>query len=253
MIDLLIALYPARWRQRYGEEFRAVLESRAIGPFDVADVLLGALDARLTPFRLPGTAGSTGGPGMLQRLGGYGAIVGGASWIVGSLGVLSEESGAFMAVLLLGTAGLLLALVGLSAFQARTQPALAWAAFAIPALGALIAIVGMAGILLAPESSRFLGLSAWEIMLVGLLGTLVGSVLFAGATYRTRVFSRAAAIAVAVTAVAFLGVVVINLSATDNSGGGLPIQLVIGTFGASWVWLGASALRGEPVPAAAPA
>ncbi len=48
MIGLLLAFYPAQWRQRYGEEFRAVLESRPLGPFDFADVLIGALDARLT-------------------------------------------------------------------------------------------------------------------------------------------------------------------------------------------------------------
>ena len=50
MIGLLLAVYPASWRRRYGEEFRAVLESRPLGPFDVADVLLGALDAA-TPVR----------------------------------------------------------------------------------------------------------------------------------------------------------------------------------------------------------
>jgi hypothetical protein len=47
MIALLIRLYPARWRARYGDEFAVVLEERPLGPFDVADVLLGALDAHL--------------------------------------------------------------------------------------------------------------------------------------------------------------------------------------------------------------
>ena len=47
MIGLLLRCYPARWRARYGEEFAELLAERPLGPFDVADVLLGALDARL--------------------------------------------------------------------------------------------------------------------------------------------------------------------------------------------------------------
>jgi len=43
--SLLVRLYPARWRARYGDEFELVLGDRPLGPFDVADVLLGALDA----------------------------------------------------------------------------------------------------------------------------------------------------------------------------------------------------------------
>ncbi|MHB8672344.1 MAG: hypothetical protein ACYDAK_01535 [Candidatus Limnocylindrales bacterium] len=47
MIGLLVRLYPARWRARYGHEFEALLDERRLGPFDVADVLLGAIDAHL--------------------------------------------------------------------------------------------------------------------------------------------------------------------------------------------------------------
>ena len=47
MRSLLIRLYPARWRARYGDEFEAILEERPLGPYDVADILLGALDAQL--------------------------------------------------------------------------------------------------------------------------------------------------------------------------------------------------------------
>ena len=44
---LLLRLYPS-WRARYGDEFAALLEERPLGPFDVADVVLGALDAHRT-------------------------------------------------------------------------------------------------------------------------------------------------------------------------------------------------------------
>ena len=51
MRSLLIRCYPARWRDRYGDEFEAILDERPLGPFDVADILLGALDARLRHAR----------------------------------------------------------------------------------------------------------------------------------------------------------------------------------------------------------
>jgi len=42
----LLALYPARWRARYGEEFQALLDEEALTPSLVLDVIRGALDAR---------------------------------------------------------------------------------------------------------------------------------------------------------------------------------------------------------------
>jgi hypothetical protein len=47
MINLLLRVYPSHWRTRYGEEFELLLTERPLGRFDVADVLLGALDAHL--------------------------------------------------------------------------------------------------------------------------------------------------------------------------------------------------------------
>jgi hypothetical protein len=45
----LLRLYPAPWRERYGEEFGAVLASQRVSPAMVLDVLAGAIDARLHP------------------------------------------------------------------------------------------------------------------------------------------------------------------------------------------------------------
>ncbi len=41
----LVRLYPRPWRERYGEEFDALLEECLHSPLDVLDILLGALDA----------------------------------------------------------------------------------------------------------------------------------------------------------------------------------------------------------------
>ncbi len=43
----LVRLYPHVWRERYGEEFEALLERCLHSPLDVLDILLGALDAHL--------------------------------------------------------------------------------------------------------------------------------------------------------------------------------------------------------------
>lgn len=45
---LLLRLYPAAWRARYGEEFTALLEDQPLTPRIALDTLLGALDAHLT-------------------------------------------------------------------------------------------------------------------------------------------------------------------------------------------------------------
>ena len=45
----LVRLYPQAWRERYEEEFVAMLEQRSISLLDVLDMVLGALEARLHP------------------------------------------------------------------------------------------------------------------------------------------------------------------------------------------------------------
>ncbi len=48
-MNWLLQLYPARWRDRYGEEFGAVLASQRASVGLVLDVLGGAIDAHLYP------------------------------------------------------------------------------------------------------------------------------------------------------------------------------------------------------------
>ena len=256
MIGLLVALYPARWRRRYGEEFRAVLESRPIGPFDVADILLGALDARLSPFRLAGTAPS-GGHVVLLRIGGFSAIFGGAAWFIGlaaSSGLAADEGGRpWLGVMVAGTLGLLVALVGLSAFQGHRQPRLAWVAFAIPAISTLASAIGAAGMMLLPEDGYLFGtLSPWGIWILGLLGLFAGSILFATATHRANVLSRRAATTLGSASTA---AVVLALISTDwGEPTAFALVLLVGTmasFAGSWMWLGVSALRRGPIRAVA--
>ena len=68
----LVRLYPQAWRERYGDEFAALLEERPPTRSDVLDTLRGALDAHLHPIvgqsepapwthRLPGLMALTAG------------------------------------------------------------------------------------------------------------------------------------------------------------------------------------------------
>jgi hypothetical protein len=255
MIGLLLQLYPVQWRRRYGEEFRAVLESRPLGPFDVADVLLGALDARSRALRLAGSPDKSGGTFTMLRLGGFGAIAGGALWAIGFIGANENQTSQelWFALGAIGSLGILLALVGLSAFQARRNSRLAWAAFVIPAAGTVISIVGMFGMAARLNDGGMLfGFDAWAIWVVGLLGLVIGSILFAIATVQTEVLSRTAAIALGATAVIFLVVASGNGGDGTNPRSWLNI-VAVGAFGASWVWLGLSALRRGPIRAVATA
>ena len=53
----LVALYPREWRNRYEDEYLALLAERPPDPRDRLDIVRGAIDARLHP-QVPGTAGT---------------------------------------------------------------------------------------------------------------------------------------------------------------------------------------------------
>jgi len=251
MIATLIRLYPARWRARYGDEFSAVLEERPLGPFDVADVLLGALDAHLHLRGMGAASQSAKGFGMSLRIGGYAAIAGGILWLLVLVGNALNNGGEsfspWLGYALVGAMLMtLVALIGLSAFQARHHPLLTWAAFAIPALGAVMGLFGFAAVAITEgsDSAVFAGLSPWMIGSIGLLTMVLGSSLFAVATWRARSLSRAASGLLAA------GAVLVVLALLGMSGGGspspiamVPVIAAIAAFPAGWIALGVSALR----------
>ena len=193
MRALLLRCYPARWRARYGDEFAAVLEERPLGPFDVADVLLGALDAHLHLRGLGAASEHRKGFAMSLRIGGYAAILGGVLWLLTLAGNAinngAETGSPFLGYAVVGaTVMTLVALIGLSAFQSRRHPMLTWAAFAIPAIGAVIGLLGYASVVLTGDSDAVMigGISPWMIGSLGLVTMVLGSSLFAMATWRAR-------------------------------------------------------------------
>ena len=243
MTKFLIRLYPARWRARYGDEFAAILEERLLGPFDVADILLGALDAQLR-LRKVGTDIAPGRSfSMSLRIGGIAAILGAALWAVAAFlgsGLFVDVDGSVPGILLVaGMLALLLALAGLSAFQARVHPILSWAALAVAAVGTIVCIAGIVGLAVLGDRPVIAGKSSWYVMIIGILGALSGSTLFAIATYRTAALSRGAALLLGVGSV---------LTIVAGLGGDriFPPQLLLATlicFVLGWFALGVQSIR----------
>ena len=249
MRRLLIRLYPAVWRQRYGDEFEALLEERPLGPFDVADIILGATDARLRLRGRRSVLTQTRGFTMSLRIGGIAAIVAGATWafvLVASTGLLpwitsEDDQGIQFAFFTVGSLALLVALIGLSAFQAREHPALIWAAFALPAVGTVVSLVGLMGMALLNDAPLVAGVSNWYLFSFGLIAAFIGSGLFAIACYRTGALSRRGSTLLAVGALFLLP----TLVTTENQWAPSFIMVIITVVGFSlgWIVLGVSAVR----------
>ena len=248
MIGLLLRFYPARWRARYGDEFAALLDERSLGPFDVADVLLGALDAHLHLRGLGAASEHAKGFAMSLRIGGFAAIAGGILWFSGLvLSSINQGGEALFALAFgVGTLALLIALIGLSAFQARRYPRLVWAAFVVPALGAVVSLIGMVGMATTGDLPFIGTWSGWSIWAIGVLALIVGSALFGIATVRARALSRPAAATLAISSIVvipiLLGVGVLD-GLLPAAAAPLGMALAALAFAGGWVGLGVSALR----------
>jgi len=260
--SLLIRCYPARWRDRYGDEFEAILDERPLGPFDVADILLAAIDAHLHLRGIDAASKRTRGFMMSLRIGGSAAILGGVLFLGGfvasSIDHPDEGASAWAAFLLAGTAALLLALIGLSSFQARRHPRLIWTAFAVPAIGTAVSCVGIVGMALVGDRPLVGDFSPWEIWIFGVFGTVLGSTLFAIATYQTRALSRRAAALLATGSIVLVGVMALGMTgivtAIVGEAGVITTLLLLAglvTFSTGWIALGWNALRLERPAAAA--
>lgn len=201
MRSLLIRCYPAQWRARYGDEFLSVLEEGPLGPYDIADILLGAFDARLRSRGLASARQQGRGLTMSLRVGGLAAIFGsgllGVAGLLGSDVVIRVDGGITQTVFIAGLAVLLVALTGLSAFQGRAYPARSWAAFGLAALG-------MAAIITAFLVRRWTTEDLWYVFMFGVFAALGGCLLFAITTYRTGVLSRTAALLIGIGSVVVL-------------------------------------------------
>jgi hypothetical protein len=241
MRSLLIRCYPARWRARYGDEFEALLRERPLGPFDVVDILLGALDAQL---RLRGHGIATEQARSLSvslRVGGIAAVVG-ASLIVIVIALTGGHTegaeNASTIALLVALAALLVALTGMSAFQARSNPWLVWTAFVVTAVGTVVIFIAGASDLAGA------GPRDWRDgpLPIGAVTAALGSAAFGIATYRGSVLSRKGALSLAIgPAVGFIGAIAVGQNLWEPG----MLLVLVGTvsFLAGWFTLGVAAIR----------
>ena len=175
------------------------------------------------------------------EIGGIAAIVGGALWAVGIL-LASEafvrlDRTAPATVLLIGTAAMLVGLAGLSAFQARTDPKLAWAAFLVPAAGMAMIVIGF---------SEVLNGISWEVFMVGTVTTWIGFILFAIVTYQTAVLSREAAalVGAGITVPVLIAAVATAIGIEVAGAGGIAILIIAAASTlVGWFALGIQAIR----------
>lgn len=247
----LVRLYPAAWRERYGDELGVLLEDRPPGPFDVVDLVLAAVDAHLH-LRGLGTSEHRKGYPMSLRLAGSSAILGGGLWIVFFAIVAVAYTGAHVIVgvnidalwlPIVLAAGLLqlVGLAGLSALEFRDQRRRVWFAFLAPAIGIGLVFLALARTLLTGDWDYNRGSVGVLLLYPGLLLVLLGSTAFAAVLRSSGGLRRQAAVAVAVgAAVTLLGL-----------GSALPpIGLAIGglAFGVGWIALGRDAIRRDRMP-----
>ena len=248
----IIRLYPKAWRERYGEEMDAVLDERAAGPYEVADLLLGALDAHLHLRGLGNRSESRKGITMSLRTAGIAAIIGGALWGLAMLWMLlaeltgqsDEQPLAFFAIIA-STAALLVGFAGLSAFQARTHPKAVWASFAMAAVGFVMVIAGWGGMMII-EGLYWVGM-------VGVLAIFAGSIAFGAVTSMTDGLSRAGGVLLVIgPAAQLLGFALVAMNGFNGPTPGSQLLLIVGGLGfaGGWLALGVDAVRRDRLPVA---
>ena len=238
MTRWLLRLYPARWRDRYGDEFAAVLGERTLGPFDVLDILLGAIDAQLHLRGVGALSDHRKGFPMSLRLGGAAAMAGGALWLVAMTWIFlfdSNVGGSAWVPLLLASVALLVGLAGLSAFQAREHPVLIWAAFSLPAIGALLTILGAA--MNAGNNEYW-----WALFILGVVATIVGSGLFALATWRSAALPRSGAALLGIASLISFAALFAQSALADGDEIITLFVVGIGAFALGWIVVGVQAI-----------
>ena len=187
---------------------------------------------------------------MSLRIGGIAAIVG-ASLIViviALTGGRTEGSESASIALLVALAALLVAVTGMSAFQARSNPWLVWTAFAVTAVGTVLIFV--AGV------SELAGAGArdWRDgpLTIGAVAAALGSAAFGIATYRGSGLSRRGALALVIGPVAgFIGAIAVGQDLWEL--GMLLVVVGIVCFLAGWFTLGVAAIRLDRTSALKPA
>ncbi len=229
----LVGLYPAAWRERYADEFLALLEDRPPRGIAIVDVLWGAVDAHLFPQAPEGRFR------MFTRIAGAAAFVAGLLLIIGAFWDGGPALSAFRVAAVYAL--ILVGLTGIHLRQVSVRPGLAWlgfgAAFIGWGVGATSIILATTGVL--PPSGGELGWVAGFALWVGSI--VLGATMLAIGAFPLTV-------GLAITIGAPLAMIGLAIGRADVSADVLDLVVRAGIilFGLGWSGAGLSLLTGQP-------
>lgn len=191
-MSALVRLYPSAWRARYGTEFEALLAERPPSARDRIDIVLGAVDARLSP-QVDSTR-VTRRAHMTDRLAGAAAMAGGLAWCVGYVagGVLHVGGDLFilfvaaLALMLLSLPGTYLVayartvVLGCLAFGISLAVLLSqlmpWGPVLLLPMVGVLGALGPGALALAAARARIGAGARWRLLLLTMPWPVIGSI-----------------------------------------------------------------------------
>lgn len=232
--DRLVRLYPRSWQRRYGPEFEALLEDRPPTAVQALDIVMGALDARISPQVVGSGPQKDGRYRMFARLAGLSAASAGVVLAAGFIVNIDPDWNPYrvLAFYLLGLPGL----VAIHLRQVAVRPGLAWLAFGAALVAAvysaLAVLIGILGV-------HVLGIGIGQIAILGGIAFWLSGALLGATILAIGVFSAAPALAITLGApLAMIGMFI-------GGSAGLTVQAALAEAGVllyalGWIWLGAS-------------
>lgn len=240
----LVSLYPSAWRERYEDEFLALLEDRPPRLKDVLDIVWGSIDAHFFA-QLP-----RGRPGMFMRFMGLTAILAGVALLLvfvplpvdlvveglGPLGPLTVAAYTLFYVLaFFGSIGIHLRLT-------RVRPNVAWPAFVAIVFGG---VVGSSSVTMSMWGG---GIPGSDFGLLQAIGLWVGSVVMGAAILAIGVIPRPVGVAFVIgSALAMIGPIAGEALSSSEILTGLSRSGVV-VYALGWIVAGVSLQSARPEP-----
>ncbi len=227
----LVALYPAEWRARYEDEFRAILAARPPSVGERVDIVRGAVDARMRP-QLPGRQ-------RLRDPFGFGPLAGFASlalavFLMASGPVQTDEYGTYRD----GANGFvpfILAFVLLSVGLVRVVDRLPADAFGARAAGSIAIIAGPLWSVMPWM------LAVGVVFILALIGLAIGA-------RRAGLWPTWSVVALVALVVPAASVFCASLFLPWYALRGVELFYLIGPLALVWLLVGALVTRGIPQP-----
>lgn len=229
-MNRLLRLYPAAWRERYGDELIALLDDHPATISDHLDLIRGALDARLHP-QVRGAATPDKESPVNQRLLGVLAAVGGIAWIIGVATALilpPDEFGDHDNTYAVIGVAIGSSLIGIALGELGTRPgSRSWTGHAIAIAGIALGLTMLMG---------------WPWFMLGIVGIPLLLMLGTARAYQTGAFPGWSVAVIGVASVA-------ALFGVFGAGGGF---VLFGLIGVAGLVIGLLTFRAPASAAAAP-